>query len=317
MAEQVKKERILMTGASGYIGSRITTFAIAEGYEVYGLSRSEKSDDKLKTLGAVPVRGDLHAVDVLRRESAQAQFVIHLADAWDISLKIPYDEVLRIDAAAVDAMGEGLKGRGRLITTSGTLVVAPDPDGGETTEESPLLEDPVNLRIKAELYALGLCKKGIDVCTVRLAPYVYGRGGSGVRMIMQIAVGNGEVLYVGDGQLRTSVVHVDDAARLYLLVCKKGKAGDKFNGASSTEVTTYGMVHAMASTLDLPVRSADFEEVTSKCGFVFAKFMTSENRGSNAKAVKQLGWQPREPGVIDDIKTGSYVEAAKEMKSDA
>lgn len=43
----------------------------------------------------------------------------------------------------------------------------------------------------------------------------------------------------------------------------------------------------MASTLNIPVRSTDFDQATSKCGFVFAKFMISENRGSNAKAVKQ------------------------------
>ena len=306
-----------MTGANGYIGSVITEFALAEGYEVYGLSRSEKGDTKLRSLGAVPVRGDLLALDVIRRESAQAQIVIHLANAWDMSMKVTWEESLRIDAAAVDMMGESLKGRGKLVTTSGTLVVGADPNGAETTEESPLQEDPINPRIKAEQYAIQLSEKGIDVSAIRLAPYVYGRGGSGVRLFMGMAVRNGEVVYVGDGKTRTSVVHVDDAARLYLLACKNGKAGDVYNSTSSTEVTTYEMAAAMGSTLDLPVRSLNFEEAVEKYGPFLGRFMSSENRSSNAKAIKKLGWQPRELGVIEDIKNGSYLAVAKEMKCDA
>jgi nucleoside-diphosphate-sugar epimerase len=154
MAKQGQQGRIFLTGANGYIGSVITEFALAEGYEVYGLSRSEKGDTKLRSLGAVPVRGDLLALDVIRRESAQAQIVIHLAIAWDMSMKVTWEESLRIDAAAVDVMAESLKGRGKLVTTSGTLVVGADPNGAETTEESPLQEDPINPIIKAKQYAI-------------------------------------------------------------------------------------------------------------------------------------------------------------------
>lgn len=315
MAKQGQQNRIFMTGANGYIGSVITEFALAEGYEVYGLSRSEKGDTKLRSLGAVPVRGDLLALDVLRRESAQAQIVIHLVNAWNV--KTTWEEALRIDANAVDAMGESLKGRGKLVITSGSLVVAPDPNGAETTEESPLQENPTNQRIKAEQYALQLCERGINVCAIRLAPYVYGRGGSGVQTFMRMAVSNGEAVYVNDGKTRTSAVHVDDAARLYLLVCKNGQGGDVFNSTSSTNVTTYEIVAAMGSTLNLPVRSLNFEEAVRKCGPFLARFMSSENRASNAKAIKQLGWQPTELGVVEDIKRGSYPAIAKQLKSSA
>lgn len=78
MADATKKQRIFMTGASGYVGTSITEQAIADGYEVYGLSRSESNDEKLRKLGAVPVRGDLSSLDVLRREAAAADVVIHL-----------------------------------------------------------------------------------------------------------------------------------------------------------------------------------------------------------------------------------------------
>jgi nucleoside-diphosphate-sugar epimerase len=100
--------RIFMTGGSGYIGSVITELAIAQGYTVHGLSRNETNDDKLKKLGAVPIRGDLQSLDVLCRESADAQVVIHLADAT--TRNPDYIEGLRIDAAAVDTICETFNG---------------------------------------------------------------------------------------------------------------------------------------------------------------------------------------------------------------
>ncbi|KAK9259013.1 hypothetical protein V1519DRAFT_469620 [Lipomyces tetrasporus] len=238
-----------MTGASGYIGSMITEFAIEEGYD---------SDAKLTSLGPVPVRGELSSLD--------AQIVLHLADAWGFTL--------RIDAAAVDAMGESLHGTGKpLVVTS----------GAETTESTPPWQTPLNDRIRAEQNALQMCEKGVQLCAIR-------RGES---------VNNGEVIYVNDGGTRTSTVHSDDAARLFL-----AKAGDDFNGTSSTDVTARQMAEAMGSALNLSVRSLTFEETASKIGELLATFLSAENRASNAKAIRELGWQPREPGIPEVIRTG-------------
>ena len=77
-------ERLFLTGASGYVGSVVIQFAITQGYKVHGLSRTQDSDAKLTSLGATPVRGDLTSLDVLRRESAEADAVIHLATAYEL-----------------------------------------------------------------------------------------------------------------------------------------------------------------------------------------------------------------------------------------
>lgn len=91
-----------------------------------------------------------------------------------------YEQVLRIDAAAVDALGEPLSRREKAsVITSGTAVVAPDPAGGETTEDSPLSETFVlKDRIRSERHALRLSEDGVRVSAIRLPAYVYGRGGS-------------------------------------------------------------------------------------------------------------------------------------------
>lgn len=318
----MSQKRIFMTGATGYVGQVLTEFAIAQGYTVRGLSRTEANDPKLTRLGATPVRGDLETLDILQAESAKADIVMHLADALlGLGFDTPYDKVLAIDAAAVDAMVAGLKesspgspSEKTLITTSGTMMAAPDPNGGETDEDAPvMLEFPIT-RYKAWDHAKAVASDaGVRVLCVRLAPFVYGRGGSGVRLFMEGAAAAGSATYVNGGSTRTTTVHVDDAARLYLLVAQKGRAGEAYNASSETNVTMRELQGAVAETLGVPAVDLSKEEALAKMPPFFVNFLVTENRGSNKKAVSELGWQPTEPGIVEDILKGSYVDVAKSL----
>lgn len=317
MANPVVRQRIFMTGASGYIGSRITSFAITEGYDVYGLARSEESEEKLKSLGAVPVRGSLATLDVLRSEAAAADIVIHLASPQSDSLGMSWEDILRIDNPAVSALADGLQGTHKpLIISSGSLVAAADTSGAETTEESlpwPDNEAP-HQRIKAEQHALELIEKGVKVIVIRLAACVHGYGGSGPRAFLRLAAARGEVAYVDQGSPRTTFVHVDDAARLYLLAAKKAKAGDIFNCTAQSDVTKRALCEAVGEALELPTRSLSYEDHLKALGAFFTTFQVMENRASSAKAKTELGWQPVELGILEDIRSGSYQAVAKEIR---
>jgi len=307
--------RIFITGATGYIGRVVTERALADGHAVCGLSRSEEGDSRLRTLGATPVRGELASLEVLRQQSAQADAVLHLAYIHDFTMD--HEEVLSIDAAAVDALGEPLRGTGKsFVITSGTAVVDPDPTGAETTEESPLSETFVlKDRIRSERHALRQSEDGVRVSAIRLPPYVYGRGSSYfVPMLMQMAAKAGESVYVDDGRLRTSGVHVDDAASLYLLAVGKAKAGDVFNGTGSTTVTLRQLAEAIGAALEVPVRSVSREEAEAIWGKFLTAFVQFENRASNRKAVQQLEWRPKGIDMLTDIRSGSYRELAEKFR---
>lgn len=307
--------RIFITGATGYIGQVVTERALAEGHEVYGLSRKEDGDAKLRALGATPVRGELTSLDVLRQESSRADAVLHLAYIHDWGMD--YEEILRIDAAAVDALGEPLRGTGKaLVTTSGTTLAAPDPSGGETTEDAPPTQTSVlKDRIRSERHALRLSEDGVRVSAIRLPPYVYGRGGSTfMPMLMQMAAKNGESIYVDDGKLRTSDVQVDDAAELFLLAAQKANAGEVFNGTGSTNLTLLKLAETIGTALQVPVRSVSREEAEAKWGKFLTAFVQEPNRASNRKAVQQLGWQPKGIDMLTDIRSGSYRELAEKLR---
>ncbi|KAK1762906.1 hypothetical protein QBC33DRAFT_519109 [Phialemonium atrogriseum] len=318
MAIETQQQRIFITGASGYIGSVVTELAIADGYAVHGLSRTEASDAKLRALGAVPVRGDLTSLDVLRRESAAADVVIHLATAYVFGDPDGYAAALPIDNAAADALADGLAGTDKpLVVTSGTLAVAADPSGAETTESSPPDPNPINTRIDAERHALSLAgRRGVRVMAVRLAPYVYGRGGSGVKLFLDMSARAGSVACVGGGANRTTVVHVDDAARLYLLAALRGggRAGEVYNASAATDVTARQMFGAIADALGVPVRDVAREDAAAQMGEMVAAFLAAENRASGEKARRELGWRPEGVGILEDISKGSYQPVAEALR---
>ncbi|KAL3957640.1 hypothetical protein ACCO45_008218 [Purpureocillium lilacinum] len=322
-------KRIFLTGGSGYVGAVVAEQALAAGHSVRALSRSERSDAKLQALGAVPVRGDLTTLDVLRAESAAADAVIHLATAYVLGGPGTYDDVLPVDVAALDALAEGLAGTDRpLVTTAGTLLAAADPAGGETDEASPEDASPLNTRGKHEKHALALATEGVKssgsgggngrtvrVSSVRLAPWVYGRGGSGVGLFLNAAAKAGCATTVDGGTNRTTTVHVDDAARLYLLAAGAGErpaaaAGEVFNASGETDVTVGDMFGAMARALGVPLRVVSFEQAAGEMGHMFASFVKAENRASGDKARRGLG-------VLDEIAKGSYAAVAEGLRKQA
>src|SRR5436305_5114275 len=70
---------MLIAGATGQIGELLTPALVAAGDEVYGLARSERSAEKVRELGAMPVMGDAldhDAVDAAVAE-ARPEVIVH------------------------------------------------------------------------------------------------------------------------------------------------------------------------------------------------------------------------------------------------
>jgi nucleoside-diphosphate-sugar epimerase len=311
---------IFILGASGYIGSTITQFAIASGYTVRGLSRSETSDAKLLALGATPVRGDLNSHDVITREAAASDITMNLADALIGSgYTMSIEERNKIAMEAFDSIVAGIKSSGKaLIVSSGSLATAADPEGKETNEESPTWPKGHPFEQLAEMHALAAKDLGVRVCAIRLAPFVYGRGGSGVKLFMGAFASAGKAFWVDEGKAYVTTVHVDDAARLYLLAAEKGRAGECYNATYETNITHRELAEAIAAAIGVEVKQQSYEDTEKTMGMFFAKFLSSENRASGEKAKKELGWEIKaEKGILEEIKTGSYVQVAEEIKKGA
>lgn len=102
---------VFITGASGFIGSAITSALVTRGHRVRGLARSDASAAKVRACGGEPVRGTLFDIDVLAHEAGVGHGVVHTAATSGADRPAT-------DAAAVNAMLSAMNG-GAFITTSG------------------------------------------------------------------------------------------------------------------------------------------------------------------------------------------------------
>ncbi len=309
--------RIFITGASGYIGRVVTEQAMRAGHEVLALVRSESGLQTVRELGATPIPGDLNSIGTLEGTAAETDAVLHLAFVHDWNLN--FADVLGIEIRAVETLAAGLRGTGKpLVISSATALAEPSPVGEETDEWAPtsntfILKD----RIKAERACMALSDKGARVIAMRLPPYVHGRGGSSfIPMLMKGAAERGVSAYVNDGSKRTSAVHVEDAARAYLLAIEKGEAGSVFNCTSETGITTRSLAEAIGEAVGVPAKGYSRVETERLWGTFLTAFFDYENRASSARLREQLGWQPQARyGLLEDITQGSYTELSKNLRA--
>ena len=307
--------RIFITGASGYIGRVVAEEAIKRGHSVVGLSRSNVSTEILEKLGVTALFGDLGSPEALEQGAAEADVVLHLA--FNHNWKADFAEVLETEKRVVEILVNKLRGTDKpIVVTSGTCVVAPDAKGKETNEWSPSSDDFVlKDRIHAERASLALAQRGIRISALRLAPYVYGRGGSTfVPLLMKAASERGVSAYVQDGTKRTSAVHVDDVAQAYLLAAEKAEPGAVFNCTSETDITTRALAEAIGEAVGVPAKGKSRSEVEALWGPFLTAFVDYENKASSER-LRNLGWQPKaSPGMLEDIRNGSYREMAQSLR---
>ncbi|KAI0121335.1 putative NAD dependent epimerase/dehydratase [Xylariales sp. AK1849] len=308
------KLHIFVTGATGYIGGAFTSLAISQGHTIHGLSRNEAGDEKLRALGAVPVRGDLTTYDVLSREAAAADAVVHLA--WVHDFGGDFNAIADGDVAAVNAMCAPLKDTGKPIITASGCGGYDTEVGVEATEDTPKKKGLpiVDARTRAELN--GLNKNGVHAVVMRLSPYVYGRGGKGFLLNWMATAGKlGESLYVNEGNYQTATLHIDDAAALFLAAVQYAGKAQIYNALGSNATTLKQMAEAVGEVMEVPVRSVTHKEAAEKWGQFLAFFNYFDTRASNKKAREQLHWEPKGPAFLDDIVKGSYRDVAFALKA--
>ena len=304
--------RVFITGASGWIGSAVVPELIGACHQVVGLARSEASAAAIAAAGAEVQRGSLDDLDILRSVAAGSDGVIHLAFKHDIAFSGGFQEASDADRRAVEALGEALAGSDRpFVLASGTLGLAPGRVGTERDghDAAPamvaLARGPRTRHATAEL-VLSLASRGVRSSVVRLSPTNHGVGDHGfMASLVGIARDKGAAGHVGDGSSRWPAVHRLDSAHLFRLALEGAPAGSTLHAVADEGVPMRDIAEVIGRHLHLPVVSIAPEDAGEHFAWM-AGFVALDSPVSSALTRDLLGWEPVQPGLIDDLDEGHY-----------
>ncbi len=293
--------RVFLTGATGFIGSRILTELLAAGHEVIGLTRSKAGANALAAAGAGAYLGTLEDPAGLADGARSADAVIHTAFDHDFTNFVANCEK---DRRVIAALGSVLKGSDRpLLITSGVGIG--DPGDGRPAREDVFDAHHFNPRIASELAGQALLEAGVNLSVVRL-PQVHDTVRQGlISPYIEMARQKGMVAYVGQGANRWAAGHVLDVAKLYVLALERAEAGARYNAVAEEGVAAREIAEAVAVGLDLPVVSLSPDEAAPHFGW-FAMFASADIVASSALTREKLGWAPTGPSLIEDLRHMDY-----------
>ena len=287
--------RVLVTGATGYIGSAVAAKLKAAGHMVVGLARNERNVQAFESLGYEAMPGDLSQPGTMGRAVNDVDAVISTGTTNDGQQ----------DISAIEVMLEELRGTNKpFIYTSGCWILG-DTGGNEADDDTPVNPIPLTgWRPGVEQRVI----EGDGVRGIVIRPgIVYGYGGGIPAMLTGGAQGTGVVRYIGDGSTYWPLVHVDDLVDLYVLALEKAPAGTIMNGVSeSVQVREIAAAGARGQGLEGKIEATPLEQAQQQMG-PFADALVTSQRISSPKAL-QLGWQPHAPGIIEELEGGSYAK---------
>lgn len=292
--------RVFVTGATGFIGSRIVPELISAGHQVLGLARTDEGARSLAIAGAQVHRGDLEDLESLRSGAAASDAVLHVAFRHDWTR---FAESCELDKRAIEAIGAVLQGSSRPFIVSSGVGVA---EGRAATEDDPPLSSPSLPRV-SEVTAVALMERGVHVSVIRL-PQVHDTEKQGlITPLIAIARAKRVSAYIGDGNNRWPAAHVTDVARLYRLALENFTAGARYHAVAEEGVPLKDIAAAIGRGLNVPILSIAPEQAQEHFGFL-GFFAGRDAHISSVQTRAKLGWNPTGPDLLTDLRNMRYTQ---------
>jgi GDP-4-dehydro-6-deoxy-D-mannose reductase len=291
----VPQNRVLVTGAAGFVGRHLGAHLKASGDDVIEVDRTPEH-------GGIDIT-DADAVSKLIADVAP-QVIYHLAGWADVggSWKAPVESfrtnaegTLNVLSAAVDAKVERV-----LAVSSADVYGKVDPSELPLTEDSPLRPASPYAVSKVAADYLGLqawLGRGLPVLRVRafnhLGPgqtdkFVAPAIASRIARAERDGGADGGVLPIGDLSARRDFTDVRDVVRAYRLLVEHGEPGEVYNVCTGVDLAVQDLADQLLAQATIPLR---FETDPDLLRPVEVPVL----RGSHDRLTKATGWEPEIP----------------------
>ena len=227
-------DKVLVTGASGFVGSAVAAKLVERGFSVRALVRATSPRTHLAGLDLDYVQGDLRDAETIRPAMAGVRYLFHVAADYRLWARDRNEIVVNNVTGTRVMMEEALHaGVERIVYTSSVATLAVQRDGTSVDETAPL----------DELKAIGAYKRS-KVAAERLVERMIAQQGlPAVIVNPSTPIGPRDVKPTPTGRIIVeaargrmpafvdtglNLVHVDDVAQGHLAALDRGKIGERY-----------------------------------------------------------------------------------------
>jgi hypothetical protein len=286
-------KKVLITGATGLIGSELVRQCHNEGIAVNYLTTSKEKIEKSENYKGFywnPKKGeiDIEAFDgvtaIINLVGASIskcwtkQYKKIILDSRVESINLLHDTLQNIDHNIV-----------HFITASG-VGVYPNSKTKLYTEEDNEIDDTflAEVVVAWETAAAKFKNSGMEVSKVRTGVVLAKEEGALPKLIKPIKFGVGAPL--GSGDQWQSWIHIQDIAGIYLFLLKNQLEG-KYNAVAPNPVQNKKMTKMIASKLDSPLWMPNIPAFTLKLLLGEMSVLVLEGQLVSSHKIEQLGYQ--------------------------
>jgi len=250
--------KVLLTGATGYIGHQLALKLAIQDYEVHALVRDLGSKKIPRHKNIIPVKGDLCEYETVQSAIKNCDYVFHTAAFTDLRCN-KIDNFYKINVVGTRnvleaSMEERVK---KVVYTSTLSTFGPALYKVPITENQPRIASYSNdyelTKSMSEDVVSEYVKKGLN-CTILSLTRVYGPGlntySKGVNSLI-FKMLNDKVLFVPSKlNIEANYVFIDDVINAELLALENGKSGEKYiiGGENSDYKTLFNHIKEISKS---------------------------------------------------------------------
>jgi uncharacterized protein (TIGR01777 family) len=295
-------KRVLITGGTGLIGTRLSELLTEKGYEVAHLSRTKSSADKYLTY-----IWDIKNAQLEDEAILTADYIIHLAganlsDGWwtDDRKKLIIESRTKSADLLIRKLEELPHKVKAFISASAIGYYGNRGEGILNEQDTPGTGFLSEVCVAWEKSVQPIARRNIRLVINRIGVVLSTRGGALVQMEKPLAFGMGT--YLGDGRQYYSWIHIDDVCRIFIKSIEDDSMNGVYNAVAPQPVRNKDLVETLEKALNKTTITAPTPALLLR--FLLGEMATLvlDSTKVSSEKIEDKGFQFEFPWLEDALK---------------